>query len=96
MTVTSDQQPRIHDYTRQAWGHGCTLRRDGDRMVKHATFGEVPVYKGHLFGRVQEGDEVLLKMQSGRNAIFTLTKVDRCRDPQDMYFIEATPARYED
>ena len=43
---------------------------------------------------LEEGDEVTSKMQSGREARFRVTKLDRMLDPRDQFFATVEPIGY--
>lgn len=83
----------VLDYRKehQYWGHACALVKKSPEEL----FQSVPIYRGSIFAaRVSVGDQIRFTMQSGREAFFMVKKVERCRDPADMYFIEAYPVAY--
>lgn len=48
---------------------------------------------GHI-GRPKEGDVITSKMQSGKIAVFEVTKVRWCGDPSNMYFADVKDVGY--
>lgn len=80
------------DYRSQFWGHAISIERNG----KAAPTG-APLFTGHCFVRgLAEGDELLIPMGSGRDAVFKVTKVRTPYDPGDQHFIAAYPTHYLD
>jgi hypothetical protein len=82
------------DYRAPSWGHTVHLVRDGTAHESGA-----PLYSGWLFSssvRPLPGVEVLVRMASGRVAVFELTDIRWATDPDDMYHIKAYPTRYLD
>lgn len=51
---------------------------------------------GHHPTIPQVGDHVHSSRTSGRTLVFEVTAVERCRDPEDMFFADVTPLRYLD
>ncbi len=58
------------------------------------------ILRGHGFcwldERPFENDGLLCEMKSGKKVLYRLFDVDRCSDPNDMYFAKAEPIRYMD
>lgn len=49
-----------------------------------------------MFTKPKVGDEFRSKMESGKVARFKIIKVDRCGDPQDMFFCNVEDVGYVD
>lgn len=76
-------------------GWGSAINIDGNcRQNKQGR----PFYKGHGFQsrRPNEGDLLLIDMQSGRTMVTKFFDIDYCRDPNDMFFWKAWLLHYED
>lgn len=71
------------DYREQGWGHACTLQRKAGP--------EDNLFRGMIFGDgIEVGDTILLKMKSGKIAIFQIDELTWSgEDPGDQYFIES-------
>jgi hypothetical protein len=78
-----------HDYRRGDWGHSCFVWPTGQTPKKDGS------RKFCVFGHVQEGDELILSMVSGQDAVWKVTSINsHPTDPGDQYFITAKPIDY--
>lgn len=69
---------RTLDFRNTYWGHNIELRQKGDLFVGSCISTPRPM----------EGDHLLWKTEYG-HAIAEVRKVEYCRDPMDMCFVEA-------
>lgn len=72
--------PRQWDYTVQGWGHSFTPSNG-------AGFGN---------RAISRGDEILLKMRSGRIGRYRIDSIRWCGDPPDMFFAKTTHVGYKE
>lgn len=70
----------VHDATSTRWGHRFTLKRHDQETGEGS--GD-----GHMAPRPAEGDVIVIKSQIGR-MFLTVTDVDYCLDPNDMFFCD--------
>lgn len=76
-----------HDYTMgNRWGRAVTFSYSADDKVSVTYFGRIP--KLH--------DVILTKMASGKIGRWLVTKVEPCRDPRDMAFLEVDLVGYKE
>ena len=52
--------------------------------------------EGHMSNTPSVGDHIIAKMQSGKNGVFEIIKVDWCFEPQDQFFATVKDIGYED
>jgi hypothetical protein len=79
-----------HDFTMSFWGHAIhwgfgERKEDGTQHVM-----------GHSTPQPHDGDELLVKMKSGKVAVYKCANVEYMRDPEDMWEADITPVRYKD
>lgn len=60
------------------WGNSISYRNVGDNEVDVSGWLSRAPFP-------QEGDRLLIKMQSGQWGIYVFTESKRCRDPRDMF-----------
>jgi hypothetical protein len=80
-------EKRTHDYTKQYWGWSCSI-------TKIKADDHTICCLGHGHG-LQEGDTMLLSMESGKVGRFTITQLKYFSDPKDMFDLEAVFDGYE-
>jgi hypothetical protein len=68
------------------WGNAITVDPVGDNLSVsgHLSHADFP----------QEGDVLVVPMESGRWGEYVFTRVKRCYDPKDMFVGEAAPLDY--
>lgn len=80
---------RIHDYTRQYWGHATGGHHETGRTINDKEFNiRAGVERCHIFGSGLRKDD-LVRIQGRSKAIYYL-KIDSLewqRDPSDMYYM---------
>lgn len=82
-TLSVSTESREHDFTiNTGWGRAIHDIREG-RIGGHST------------PRPNDDDIILRSMQSGKTGRYKLSKVEYCRDPQDMWFADAEFVGYK-
>lgn len=86
MRKSSTESKREHDYRQLGWGHNI-------EMLKR--IGDTDQYSACIFGTgLQEGETLLMKMQSGKDARWRFVEVKPFYDPPDMYKVVIEPVEY--
>ncbi len=81
---TPAQEPHIYSTSGGYWGCHVEWLTDHEKVWgHHPTIPSV-------------GDRIHSPMQSGRTGVYEVTAVERCRDPDDMFFADVTPLGYLD
>lgn len=75
----------IFDMRNQKWWGDSVVWNDIERHRVH----------GWCYQRPQKGDVLKSMMASGRVGVFVFTKVELCRDPDDMFFGTVEQIGYE-
>ncbi len=73
-----------HDFrsSNQYWGHRLTINKSyGDEKT-----GNLADCDGHVTPSARVGDQVILSMDSGKDAVWVFLEVENTRDPTDMFF----------
>lgn len=81
-----------HDFRTGGWGHTIGPLYDKERVQKRlfrkpivTQYTQAPCALG--LG-VKDGDEILLRMESGKDGVFRCENVRYDRDPQDMFSVD--------
>ena len=76
--------------------------RGGGQLGSHISFfnyhdnSQIQEFYGHLPSPPRDGDILVFRMSSGRNAVFILTNISRPGDPRDMFFADGAFIGYDD
>lgn len=73
-----------HDFrsSNQYWGHALIITKSyGDEKT-----GNLADCNGHVTPRAKVGDQVILSMDSGKDAVWVFLEVKNRNDPKDMFF----------
>jgi len=78
------------DYTRTYLGHSYEITKEYSQE-----YGLMEIC-GWYSGKIREGDVIKINMASGKAGLFIIFKLEKCADPDDMFFATVFSWKYAD
>lgn len=88
LQVVQERGPKTHDLTAKTWGHNYTITQ----IINHGERLRLSVWYA---GLIRSGDYLILAHENGQTTRYQVEKIEYCRDPADMGFVDAVFAPRE-